>query len=296
MFETPILFAFYIREDTTIKVFEKIAEIKPAKLYLSSDGAISQNDQSIVNNLRNKILSMIDWPCIVSKKFNESNLGCGIGMSSAVSWFFENEESGIILEDDCLPSQSFFEYCEELLKFHKDDPEIWHISGSVLFKKENYIPSYYYSVYPGMWGWATWANKWKKYKFNMSDIDIDIKSYDRYNKNKISFDFWEKIRNDMINNKIDTWDYQWIFTIWKNNGICITPNYNLISNIGFGDLATHTIQNNDIRSKMSIDELNKIVHPKNKKETYNDNVLKERYFSSPTIFNKIFNKIFNYNN
>jgi len=296
MFKTPILFAFYIREDTTIKVFEKIAEIKPAKLYLSSDGAISQNDQSIVNNLRNKILSMIDWPCIVSKKFNESNLGCGIGMSSAVSWFFENEESGIILEDDCLPSQSFFEYCEELLKFHKDDPEIWHISGCVFFKKENYIPSYYYSVYPGMWGWATWANKWKKYKFNMSDIDIDIKSYDRYNKNKISFDFWEKIRNDMINNKIDTWDYQWIFTIWKNNGICITPNTNLISNIGFGSQATHTIHNNDIRSKMSIDELNKIVHPKNKKETYNDNVLKERYFSSPTIFNKIFNKIFNYNN
>lgn len=294
MFRTPILFAFYLREITTLKVFEKISEIKPQKLYLSSDGAKNREDQIIVDGLRNKILSLINWPCEVKIKFNKSNLGCGEGMSSAVSWFFENEENGIILEDDCLPSNNFFSFCEKLLKVYKDDPEIWHISGSVLYKKENYNPSYYYSVYPGMWGWATWAKKWKKYRYNMSDIDIDIKEYTRYNKKIISTNFFEKIRNDMTNNKIDTWDYQWIFTIWNNNGLCITPNYNLISNIGFGDLATHTKNEIDIRSQIRFDDLRNIIHPKNKNETYNDNILKENYFSNPSLFKRIINKFKNF--
>ena len=95
----------------------------------------------------------------------------------------------------------------------------------------------------------------------------------------------------MENNEIDTWDYQWIFTIWNNNGFCITPNYNLISNIGFDDSGTHTKNVNDSRSTQKTDKIIDIIHPEIH-EFINDNILKTNYFSNPNIFEKIRNKIF----
>ena len=277
MFKTPILFVFYIREETTLKVFEKIAEIKPAKLYLSSDGARSQKDQVRVNNLREKVLSMIDWPCSVSKRFNVSNLGCGKAVSSSINWFFKNETRGIILEDDCLPSTSFFNYCEELLDKYEDNKLIWHISGANLFSNNKEVFSYEYSVYPGVWGWATWGDRWNNYDFRLNEIEIN--KYKFFSKSIISEKYFKKIFRLLKDKKIDTWDYQWMFTIWKNNGLSITPNFNLITNIGFGNHSSNTHEIDDSRANIHSEEINNISHPVEIKLCSSDIKIKELYFS-----------------
>ena len=277
MFKTPILFVFYIREETTLKVFEKIAEIKPVKLYLSSDGARSQKDQLKVNNLRDKVLSMIDWPCSVSKRFNVSNLGCGTAVSSSINWFFKNETRGIILEDDCLPSTSFFNYCEELLNKYEDNKLIWHISGANLFSNNKEVFSYEYSVYPGVWGWATWSDRWNNYDFSLNEIEIN--KYKYFSKSIISEKYFKKIFRLLKDKKIDTWDYQWMFTIWKNNGLSITPNFNLITNIGFGNHSSNTHEIDDSRANIHSEEINNISHPIEIKLCSSDIKIKELYFS-----------------
>ncbi len=290
-FKIPILFTIYNRLDTTKIVFEAIKKIKPKYLYLASDGPKSDKEKIKVREVRDYIISSIDWDANLKTKFHNKNQGCGKAMSSSVDWFFDNVEMGIILEDDCLPNLSFFKYCELLLNYHKKNMDIWHISGAVLYKKENYIPSYYYSVYPGMWGWASWSNRWEKYKYDMNEIDITFSDYKYFKKSSISKSFFKKIKRRMENNEIDTWDFQWIFTIWNNNGFCITPNHNLISNLGFDGLGTHTKNINDIRSKQKTDKLFDIVHPE-KIEFFNDNILKNKYFSNINFLKKIQYKLF----
>ena len=174
---------------------------------------------------------------------------------------FSKETKGIILEDDCLPNKSFFNFCNEMLEFHKENKEVWHISGCTLYEKKDYKFSYYYSIYPGMWGWATWSDRWKNYELDMLKIGKNIKSYKYYNRNILSVRFFNEIYKKMSNREIDTWDYQWIFTIWKYNGICITPNRNFISNIGFDENATHTIKNYDSRANLKTKEIKVINHP-----------------------------------
>mgnify|MGYP001267844952 CR=1 FL=1 len=288
-FKTPILFTIYNRLETTKIVFDVIKKIKPTHLYIASDGPKNENDISNVKKVREYVINNIDWDVNLKTKFYKVNKGCGRAMSSSVDWFFNNVDKGIILEDDCLPSLTFFNYCEVLLNHHADNKNIWHISGAVMHKQKNYNPSYYYSVYPGMWGWATWSNRWKEYKFDMNEIDLNLKNYKYFNSRSISRSFFNKIKKRMENNEIDTWDYQWIFTIWQNNALCVTPNYNLVSNIGFSEDATHTININDSRSNNRKVEIESIIHPK-KVDIFNDELLKKKYYSSPSFLKKVINK------
>ena len=290
-FKTPILFTIYNRLETTKIVFDVIKKIKPTHLYIASDGPKNENDISNVKKVREYVINNIDWDVDLKTKFYKVNNGCGKAMSSSVDWFFNNVERGIILEDDTLPSITFFKFCEILLNRYANNKNIWHISGAVMHKKRTYKPSYYYSVYPGMWGWASWSNRWKEYKFNMKDININIKDYKYYNSKSISSSFFKKIKKRMENNEIDTWEYKWIFTIWNNNALCVTPNYNLVSNIGFNHLGTHTKDANDYRSKQKKEDLISVIHPE-KFEIYNDELLKKRYYSNPNIFWRILNKFY----
>jgi len=129
--ETAVLFLVFNRLDTTKQVFEAIKKAKPPRLYIAADGARKNidNEDKIVQDIRNYLISNIDWECEVKTLFREKNLGCKYAVSGAIDWFFENKEMGIILEDDCLPSQSFFWFCEELLNKYKDDKRIFLISG-----------------------------------------------------------------------------------------------------------------------------------------------------------------------
>lgn len=266
---TAVLFLVFNRLDTTKQVFEAIREAKTPRLYIAADGARDRKEGEAekVQAVRDYIIQNIDWECEVKTLFREQNLGCKMAVSGGINWFFENEEMGIILEDDCLPSQSFFWFCEELLQKYKDDMRVWHIGGvstlpeTILLNND----SYYFSEFNHIWGWASWASRWKMY-------DVDIHRFpefkqEKYIKNilkdRLSQYFWLNNFESVYFQQIDTWDYQWCFTTWSNGGISIIPTVNFITNIGFGIDATHTSDSNNKLSKMQKKDINfDLIHPR----------------------------------
>lgn len=263
-----VLFLIFNRLDTTTKVFEEIKLAKPPRLYIASDGARKnkENESHKVENIRQWVLNNVDWDCDVKTLFREENLGCKEAVSSAITWFFKHEEDGIILEDDCLPNQSFFNFSEELLNYYKNDKRIWHISGNQFIPDYNCNASYYFAKIMHCWGWASWADRWQHFKSDMSDYDK--KYLKNFSFNKTIQNYWKNILNALTKHKIDTWDYQWAFEIVKNKGFCINPSVNLVSNIGFD--GTHfTSDQNVSHLNLPRFEIEKITHPKEVSYDYN---------------------------
>jgi hypothetical protein len=247
-FNTPILFLVFNRLETTNQVFSEIRELKPKKLFVSCDGPRFENEKGIVLSVRSFILDSIDWDCEVFTNFYDVNLGCKEAVSAGLDWFFSKVDYGIVLEDDCVPSLSFFKFCESMLLKYKDDFRVWHIGGVCNLLENDFIESstYYFSNYAHIWGWATWANRWKSYNKSITYFEL-FKSSKFINKITTSLyvrQLWLHSFNFSRLGKVDTWDYQWYYTIWSNGGISILPKVNLVSNIGFGDASTHTKTSN----------------------------------------------------
>jgi len=243
-FDTPILFLIFNRPDTTQQVFNQIRKVKPKYLYVAADGPRLNNNQDIESCAQTRnIINQIDWDCEVKTLFRAENLGCRIAVSSAISWFFNNVEQGIILEDDCLPDLSFFSYCEELLDYYANDERIYQINGTNFQYGENKIEnSYYFSRYPIIWGWATWKRAWEKYDLEMNDF----KEFHKMDTIKSILgttaeqNHFNKVFKKMLDFNVNTWDRQWWFSIMKNNGVVIVPNTNLVINIGYDNNSTHS--------------------------------------------------------
>ncbi len=261
---TAVLFLVFNRLDTTKQVFEAIRQAKPPRLYIAADGARETKEGEVerVKGVRDYITSNIDWECEVKILFREQNLGCKYAVSSAIDWFFENEEMGIILEDDCLPSQSFFWFCEEMLEKYKDDMRIGQISGFNPLVKFNFDgASYGFSKFGPIWGWASWSRAWKKY-------DVDMKNWKTVKKfNHVDFftdtkeekEWRLELFEQMYNKETDTWDYQWSYTKLLESQFTIIPSVNFIKNIGFGHEATHTT--GDAKESFLINfEIEEIIH------------------------------------
>lgn len=259
-FSTPITFIFFNRPECTKKVLSVIKEVRPEKLYLVSDGPRNEQEKKIVLEIRKDVLGEIDWKCDIHKNFSDENLGCRNRVSSGISWVFETEEKSIILEDDCVPDISFFSFCDELLEKYKNDNRVMTISGNLNIPDYNPCYSYVFSRFLHVWGWATWKRAWDLY-------DIEMRDYPR-NK-KIMKWLPNKLRMAKINEmdlvyyqELDTWDFQWQYCIWKNDGLCIKPNVNTIENIGFDELATHTKTKNKLLDKLVYSEITfPLVHP-----------------------------------
>ena len=242
--ETAVLFLVFNRLDTTKQVFQAIREAKPPRLYIAADGAreSKEGEAEKVKAVRDYILQNIDWDCEVKTLFREKNLSCVPSVNGAISWFFEHEEMGIILEDDTKPNISFFYYCEELLEMYKNDKRVGMISGN---NHTSLIPldsSYVFSKFFWTWGWATWRRCWKDMDFN---LDWERTEYSKSIVNNMGYTkksviYWEHNIEAIHNKKVNAWDYQWFLSLSSQNQLCIFPAFNLVSNVGFGEDATHT--------------------------------------------------------
>ena len=262
--KTAVLLIIWRRLEETKLVFGRIAEAQPPRLYVASDGPRSDAERREVELCREFILSNLNWPCEIHTKFERENLGCGLGVSSAISWFFKSEDEGIILEDDCLASPDFFRYCDELLDYYRGDTRIWCISGANfqggIVRGE---ASYYFSKYNPCWGWATWRRCWNKYDFLMQEWeavkdDVSFKSFFSSEKEE---EYWRSVLSTRYRlRQPDTWDYQWTFSCMINCGLTAIPNVNLVTNIGFGPKATHTFTWKGPTQKLGT--LKGIRHPK----------------------------------
>lgn len=241
--KSPVLFLIFNRPDTTERVFEEISKAQPPRLYIAADGPRSDHagEKELCEKTRS-IAQKVDWDCEVKTLFRTENLGCGKAVSQAITWFFDNEPEGIILEDDILPHPDFFPYCDELLEKYRNDENVQLITGRNNFfngYKSEY--SYYMSSYFHIWGWASWRRVWNTYEFDVAQLSKKTfmqKISTRLPKKGISY--WSGIFDMMSSYQCDTWDYQLYFNQILNNRYSIIPYSNLTKNIGFGDNATHT--------------------------------------------------------
>ena len=263
---SPILFLIFNRPKETQVLFDAIREVRPNKLYVAADGPRNNGKDELICQQTKDILNQIDWDCELITLFREVNLGCGKAVSNAITWFFELEEEGIILEDDCLPSIDFFRFCDDMLDYYRSNEKISHICGCNFqdgLKRSD--GDYYFSKLTHVWGWASWRRVWNKYDFQMSHlekaIESDVLSGLTLNKRykEILYNAFTRTKNGEIN----TWDYQYLFLNQVNNHLSVIPNYNMISNIGFNSDGTHTLYLNSKMSNVAFDIFPDVIkHPK----------------------------------
>lgn len=234
---TPVVLIIFNRPHLTQKVFDEIRKIKPQQLFIISDGPRNEEEKRIIVETR-KIIEQVDWKCEVFKKYSENNLGCKISVSSGIDWVFSQVGKAIILEDDCVPDPTFFQFCEELLEKYKDSKKVMMISGDNFFSKKS-KSSYDFCYHSLIWGWATWRRAWEQYQVaNKSKLEVFEKRRNELSQ-LVSARRLDAIKKT-LEGKIDTWDYLWQYAMLLKRGLCIYPSVNLVKNIGFGKGATHT--------------------------------------------------------
>ncbi len=241
--DTPILFLFYKRPGTASRVFEQIRKARPKQLFLACDGPRRdvRGEGKLCIKSRQTIESMLDWDCDVRRLYRQENLGCKEAVSSAIRWFFDHVREGIILEDDTLPSHSFFRFAEEMLDRYRNDGRVMHISGNnYQHRRIRGDGSYYGSQFAHSWGWATWADAWARYDQDLTHFndgwDMLANALGFSDRRK---EWWRQSLSLTRDGKIGTWDFQWHYSIMKSRGLCILPQVNLVENIGVGAGATH---------------------------------------------------------
>jgi hypothetical protein len=255
MKQHAVLFIVFNRPDTTEKVFEAIRAADVSKLYIAADGPRHGNskDAELCEQVR-ALVSNIDWPCEVEIMFRKENRGCRFGPSEAIDWFFSHETAGIILEDDCLPHPDFFRYCNWALEQFKDNKKVWHINGNNFAASPNlYRSSVDSTSLAQVWGWATWADRWQSHQINPFQIRAEASKYQsNWHLSSLAKQV-KKLHIERLCFGLDAWDYQWQVTILNHQGLCLSPESNLISNIGDSADASHTKR--DRRTHLPMQEI-----------------------------------------
>lgn len=282
---SPVAFIIFNRPDKAQKTFNAIAKAQPKKLLVIADGARAHvaGEKERCEATR-AIINQVNWECEVLKNYSESNLGCKQRLASGLDWVFSNVPEAIILEDDCLPASSFFQYCDELLAYYRNDDRVGMISGDNFQEGiRRGEGDYYFSRFCHIWGWATWARAWKKYDVNASSWP-QLKERDWLG--SLGFKgsekrHWEEAFESVYNKSLDTWDHQWNLACWQHEMLAITPNVNLISNIGFGEGATHTTGPSIHSDMQTIDLQFPLRHPTEvKRNLAADNMSSRRLFTN----------------
>lgn len=259
--DEPVLVMAFNRPEHLQRLLARLREVRARRLFVAIDGPRNdrEGEQQRVEQCRSLVES-IDWDCHVSTLFQHDNLGCGLGVSTAISWFFTQVERGVILEDDIIPNPSFFPYCSELLNRYADDPRVFAISGC------NFVPMneqshpelpYRFSQVPHIWGWATWKRSWDSYRLDIAGWRRDLPAHRLWQRAGRSIPgsvYWASTFELLARKEVDTWDGQLVLSAMIDGKLTATSNVNLIENIGFGDLATHTVEDrNELQPVQSIE-------------------------------------------
>jgi hypothetical protein len=211
---TPVLLLIHARPETTRQVLDSLRIVRPRNLYVAADGPRAQvPDETYRCEEARRIAIAADWDCDIHTLFRAEHLGLEPAVTSGLNWFFDHAAEGIILEDDCCPSKSFYLFCQDLLEHYRAEPTVMHIGGNNFqYGRKRGAASYYFSNYALVWGWATWRRAWNQFRTDESKFG----------------------------HLAPTWDAQWQQTLERHGGVAIVPNVNLVSNVGFGQGASHT--------------------------------------------------------
>lgn len=265
----PVAFLIFNRPEYTRQVFAQIRLARPKQLFIVADGPRTPEEAELCEETRG-VTEHIDWPCEVRRDYAVENLGLKERISSGLNWFFGQVEAGIILEDDCLPHPSFFRFAGEMLERYRDDERIMMISGDNFLPDIDLAPSYAFSRYFPIWGWATWRRAWQHYDVEMKgwqnaaggrNNSGNAKMFDElYPKDQKYMRVHMKTQFDnLVSGKTRTWDVQWLYACLKSRGFCVIPRKNLVSNIGAQ--GTHSGGNNQHLSTYDLYAESQLVHP-----------------------------------
>ena len=241
-FGIPLLIIGYTRPHMIAKQLEILSLISPKKIYFYLDGPKTERDALLMNQTI-KELDKITWETELKKNINSQSVGAAKAITSAITWAFLNEKNLIILEDDVLPCLEFFELCEFYLNQSLINNQVGIISGhQVETKHEKRILNSTLSIYPRIHGWATQKDVWESFDYR---IKISLKEFlfvtlKLSNFNIFFFLYLCYVHYKIKRNKLDTWDYQFLYFLNLNKLTCIVPSSNLIVNLGYGETATHT--------------------------------------------------------
>lgn len=300
---SPVALFIFNRPEITQHMVNILQNVNLTTLFVIADGPRSGNlDDKVLCRQTREIVDSISWGCKVHRLYRDNNLGCGHSPAQGLAWIFSQVDRCIILEDDCIPHPSFFNYCNELLERYIANPRIMMISGdNYLLGRHPISDSYLFSVNTQTHGWATWRRAWCAYDFYMKDWPqlrslswltelLGSKSYAKSWLKNFDFAFHESNHNS----RCSFWDYQWIYACWKSNGLTIIPAVNLISNVGYGQIATHTLEDDHPLAALACEEISfPLRHPvRIARDHKADDIIKITAFGYKPLFMKIYRKIF----
>jgi hypothetical protein len=300
MLETPVALIIFNRPDTTARVFAEIAKTKPRHLLVIADGPRADRPGETERCAATRaVIEGVDWKCDVSTNFSEVNLGCGRRVSTGIGWVFEQVEEAIVLEDDCVPHPTFFRFCEEMLQRYRDDERVMHVgAGGFQFGRTQRPFSYFFSKHCPVWGWASWRRAWRHYDVALGLWPMlrDTAWLRDILDDEQVIEHWRRVL-DLAHASIDnvnTWDFQWTFACWAQNGLSVLPHRTLVSNVGFRDDATHTRTASDPLGNISTTEMIfPLRHPpyvlrdQEADRVFVDHVLRPYLRRQPTLYSRL---------
>ncbi len=289
--KSAILVISYNRPQEFSRLNKILKKEKNRKIFIFQDGQKGKDNNWLKQN---QLLKKIIKNKNINIKFSPKNYGCKLGVKKAIDWFFYNNKEGIILEDDCLPSKSFFKYCDKLLKIYRKKNKVKIISGYNFYKNTKIKESYFFTKHVEVWGWASWRRVWNKFSFNTRDWENRGKKVliERFKNNNNLNEYYLKKFDLTFKNKIDTWDHQFVYYIWRSKGLTICPSMNLVQNIGFNLNATHT-KNKHSKLELKSNNLKyPLNHPKEIKENVDMTDKMDKYLEKEIYYLKKHNNTF----
>ena len=252
--QPPVVLIIFNRPELTRQVFQAIRQAQPAQLFVIADGPrLDHPDDRALCTQARQITERVDWPCDVLRNYSAGNLGCGRRVASGLDWVFAQAEAAVILEDDTLPSASFFPFCQELLQRYRNDERVMYITGrNNLGRWSHGTASYFLSRQGSVWGWATWRRAWSLYDFRLekfSDWDVEGILCRNFPDREFAARHGWRFRQ-CVGRELGTWDVQWGMVNMLYGGLCIVPTLNLVTNLGCHLEATHTRNPEDVRARV----------------------------------------------
>lgn len=287
---TPVLLITFNRPEHTRKVLAAIMAARPKDLYVFQDGAREGNETDLVNcpKVREVVQSLVGGTETKLHTFySERNLGCGPGPAAAITWYFENVEQGIIIEDDAVAHPDFFVFASEMLQRYKDDESVYAIGSMRIDTKKYGDGSYYFSMMNRcLCAWASWRRAWKVFDYHLTGVTKEalndtLKNY--YHMNLRMREKWCE-RLDILHRDCDggsSWDMQFFISIWMHHGRGVFPNATLSSNIGFDEFATHGNNASNVAANRELEGILPIIHPSSEKIVTKADKMHDRLYTQP---------------
>ncbi len=242
----PVALIIFRRPDLTEKVFQRIAEAKPPKLFIFADGpAPHRLGEAEKCAAARAVVEHVDWECDVVRQYSPSNMGPWKRIASGITFAFQQVEELVVLEDDCLPDPTFFQFCDELLERYRDDERVMHIAGNHFQEQDPRPISYSYSFarHNIAWGYATWRRSWQHFDLalptwpelrNSDFLDEVVEHPSAVLQYRHIFDQLHANPGEF-----DGYDWAWSYACWSQGGLSILPAVTLVQNVGFGPDSTH---------------------------------------------------------